>query len=559
MFSFFSTSHKALSNPSLQPSWCVKWNSFTNENNISIIDGKPNFSEQKNLMLIGDVWLTNKLNLLENLGINPQNWQQNDQHLIIYLWQKYGVKCVNKLQGMFAFVICNLETNQLWLVRDRTGSYTLYYTKDGNNNYAIAPRLKTLSNYHARELDLIALRDYLATAFVPGERTLWQNVSKLSSGTILSLPEQTFTRYYHPIVNVQDADKSLQWHSERLRLLLEQIIQEYLPENEAVGVYLSGGLDSSCVTALAAKFHNYPIHTYSIHFGTNCPNELMYSSLVATHCQTKHNILEIAPQQMWDNLPITMSNLDNPIGDPLTVPNYLLAQFAQKDVKIVLNGEGSDPCFGGPKNQPMLLNQLYQSNENLENAYLTSFQKCFLDLPNLLNYDIWEIVKNQPSIFSSNLYFNTEYLNFLMSLNIKYKGIDHIITKVRNLTLSANLEGRSPLFDQRIVEMSLQIPSEYKLIGTIEKAVLKEAVKDLLPLEIIERQKSGMMIPVQLWFRQEWQHKARKLLLNKKANIAPYLNQNLIKDWLEYKGDIWQRYGVKLWLLVSLEIWLQNN
>jgi asparagine synthase (glutamine-hydrolysing) len=412
MFSFFSTSKQSLSNISLQPSWCVKWNSLISENNISVIDTKPSFNEQKNLMLIGDVWLTNQLNLLENLGINPQNWQQNDQHLIIYLWQKYGVKCVNKLQGMFAFVICNLETNQLWLVRDRTGSYTLYYTKDVNNNYAIAPRLKTLSNYHARELDLIALRDYLATAFVPGERTLWQNVSKLSSGTILSLPEQTFTRYYQPIVNVQNADKSLQLHSERLRLLLEQIIQEYLPQNEAVGVYLSGGLDSSCVTALAAKFHKYPIHTYSIHFGENCPNELMYSSLVATHCQTKHNILEITPQQMWNNLPITMANLDNPIGDPLTVPNYMLAQLAQKDVKIILNGEGSDPCFGGPKNQPMLLNQLYQSNENLVKAYLTSFQKCFVDLPNLLNYDTWQIVKNEPSIFATNLDFSTEYLNY---------------------------------------------------------------------------------------------------------------------------------------------------
>ncbi|NEP79028.1 MAG: hypothetical protein F6K39_13160 [Okeania sp. SIO3B3] len=108
-------------------------------------------------------------------------------------------------------------------------------------------------------------------------------------------------------------------------------------------------------------------------------------------------------------------------------------------------------------------------------------------------------------------------------------------------------------------KLSLEIPSEYKLSGADEKAVLKRAVADLLPETILTRPKSGMMVPVNFWFRQKWQRRTRNLLLSKKAAIAPYFNQDLIKDWLNYRGDTWKRYGIKLWLLVSLEIWLQVN
>jgi len=209
----------------------------------------------------------------------------------------------------------------------------------------------------------------------------------------------------------------------------------------------------------------------------------------------------------------------------------------------------------------MLLNQLYGSvtEQDSLSAYLLSFQKCAADLPQLLKPNIWETVRDQPYIFSQDLNSKIDYLNRLMVLNIKFKGADQILTKVNNLTQAAGLIGHSPLFDQRIVELSMQIPPEYKLSGVQEKAVLKQAVADLLPTQILHRPKSGMMVPVQLGFKQYWKREARSLLLNRKAVIAPYLNQNLIREWLNYEGDTWQRYGVKLWLLVSLEIWLRVN
>jgi asparagine synthase (glutamine-hydrolysing) len=553
----------------VNPSWSVIYN-YADLNalqgitwydeKIAISNIKPVFSHQQRLVIVGDLWLSNREELQQRLGVDSVS----DLEIVAYLWELEGINCLNLLEGMFVFTVWDRENQQLYLVRDRVGSRTIYYTNNAVNR-AIAPRLRTLAPYHQQELNLIALRDYLICAFVPGEQTLWQNVRELRPGTILTLPDEKMQIYCQPQENICHQEEPLEWHSKKLRSLLESVVKEYLPNDEPVGVFLSGGIDSSCITGLAAKLHNYPVHTYSIHFGSEYPNELEFANLVAQHCHTEHHILEIKPDILWEKLPQAIAHLDDPIGEGLTVPNLLVGELAKNFVNVVLNGEGGDPCFGGPKNQPMLLNSLYNQvtknhQTDILSAYLTSFKKCFLDLPLLFKPDIWAKIQQESSVFSNDLNAtDITYLNRLMLINIKFKGADYILTKVNNLTQAVDLQGRSPLFDQRIVEMSMQIPPEYKLYGAEEKAVLKQSVADLLPEVILKRPKSGMMMNMQQWFRLIWQKEARYLLLNKKAAIAPYLNQNLIREWLDYRGQLWPRYGVLLWLLVSLEIWLQVN
>ncbi len=521
-------------------------------------------SHNSRFIVVGDIWLSNRSKLLQILHLNEK---YTDKEIVAHLWQIKGEECLNLLEGMFSLCVWDNNEKQLYLVRDAVGCRTLYYTND-RKMCVIAPRLATLLPWSSQQLDLVALRDYLCCAFVPGEQTLWQNVRELSVGMVLQIESSgeeincvNERLFWQARENIQNAEESLIWHGKQLRQLLDRVVKEYLPVDQPVGIYLSGGLDSSCITALAAKFHNQPVHTYSIHFGDNYPNELEFSSLVAQHCKTQHHILEITTDDMWDKLPLVMSYLDDPIGDPLTVPNYLLGRIARENAGVILNGEGGDPCFGGPKNQPMLLNQLYSGVENtdtnLVTNYVNSFKKCSRFLPQLLKPEVLTKVKDKDFVFADYLYRNENYLNRLMTINIKFKGADHILTKVNNMTVANNLHGRSPLFDRRVVEMAMQIPPQYKLAGAQEKAVLKQAVLDVLPREIVERPKSGMMVPVQYWFKNNWQRRAKSLLLNKNAEIAPLLNQDLIKQWLNYRGDAWQRYGVKLWLLVSLEIWLQ--
>ncbi|MEO1429095.1 MAG: asparagine synthase-related protein [Cyanobacteria bacterium J06633_8] len=522
-------------------------------------------SDNSRFIVVGDIWLSNRHDLLKCLHLDQE---YTDKEIVAHLWQLKGEECLNLLEGMFSLCIWDNQERQLYLVRDGVGCRTIYYTND-RRKCVIAPRLATLLPHHSQQLDIVALRDYLCCAFVPGEQTLWENVKELSPGMVLQMESSeeggiNFINqrlFWQPRENIQNAEESLIWHGKQLRQLLDKVVREYLPAKEAVGVYLSGGLDSSCITALAARFHSQPVHTYSIHFGEDFPNELEFSGLVAQHCKTHHHILEITPDDMWNKLPLTMSYLDDPIGDPLTVPNYLLGKIARENSRVILNGEGGDPCFGGPKNQPMLLDRLYDGVKNTEKSlvsnYLNSFKKCSRFLPQLLKPEVLAKVKDKDFVFADYLYREENYLNRLMTINIKFKGADHILTKVNNMTVANNLEGRSPLFDRRIVEMAMQIPPQYKLAGAQEKAVLKQAVLDVLPREIIERPKSGMMVPVQYWFKNIWQRRAKSLLLNKNAEIAPLLNQDLISQWLNYRGDAWRRYGVKLWLLVSLEIWLQ--
>lgn len=256
------------------------------------------FSPSKRFLVIGDVWLSERTLLLKLLKAE----HQSDLELIAIAWEYWGVETFTKLVGMFCLVIWDLSTQTLKVGRDSTGSRTIYYTTNGLTRW-IAGDLSSLTPYHSKELDLVALRDYLCCAFVPGYRTMWQNVRELRPGTILSLPEDKIETYWQLQEAVTAGDKPLEWHGDQLRTLLDQVVQEYVINLEAVGVFLSGGLDSSCITALVSRFYSKPVHTYSIHFGQKCPNELEFSSLVAKHCATSHHILEITFSQMWEKLP----------------------------------------------------------------------------------------------------------------------------------------------------------------------------------------------------------------------------------------------------------------
>ena len=528
---------------------------------FAIVYPSPTLTPNQRFVIAGDVWLNNRDELLKKL--DRQETIVTDIEIVAHLWKLYQVETLTLLQGMFAFAVWDREQQELWLVRDRVGAKTLYYTTNGATRW-ISLNLRSLNPYRSDELDLVALRDYLSCAFVPGSQTMWRDVRELRPGTVLRMPEDHLQTYWQLQEQIRNKDQSLEWHGKQVRSLLEQIVQESLPLNQPVGAYLSGGIDSSCIVALAKKLHDRPVHTYSMHFGENYPNELEFANLVAAHCQTEHHILEISPEQIWQQLPETLACLDDPIGEGLTVPNLILGQAARQSVDVILNGEGGDPCFAGPKNKPMLLNSLYGSviemdNSDITSAYLTSFQKCFLDLPRLLKPDVYRVIESVPSVFTIGLQNQQQtYLNRLMLLNINFKGADYILTKVNNLTQAAGVQGRSPLFDSRMVELSLQIPPQYKLSGAEEKAVLKSAVADLLPDAILNRPKSGMIMSMQQWFRTHWRRRTRALLLNKKAAIAPYLNQSVIREWLDDRGD-GHRYGLKLWLLVTLEIWLQVN
>jgi len=484
--------------------------------------------------------------------------------LLAALVRAHGGDAGRHALGMYAAAVWIAAERRLWLLRDGAGARTLYLAGDASRGWSFASRLRPMRRADgvSGDVDLVALRDYLTSAFVPGERTMWRGVTELRPGTALALPDGRAHTFWEPRECVEDADAPLEAHASRLRALLEDAVRVRLPSSGPVGVYLSGGVDSSLVTAIAARRSADPVHTFSLHFGGSYPNELRWSSMVAEHCGTRHHVLEFPGRIIEKHLPESLAVLDDPIGDPLTTPNLLIGREAARVTGTILNGEGGDPSFGGPKNTPMLLHALYGDPAGLSDAYLRSFGKCWDDLPVLLTPEARAALADAPPAdhwFAERLGPGgmRHFLNRLLDVNVRFKGADHILTKVANLTMANGLVGRSPLADRRVIDAGFAIPPEHKLAGTVEKAVLKAAVEDLLPAEIVHRPKSGMLVPVQAWFQNELRAYARAMLLDRNARTRPYLDPRTVKHWLDTPKE--PRRGVRIWLLLTMEVWLRVN
>ncbi len=524
--------------------------------------GNAKFFQFEKLIAVGEVIIYNRDELKEKIG----SATNSDGELLLEIYAKYGTKGFSRIEGMFAAVIYDGET--LLLVRDASGKRPLFYTET-KDSFAVSSSLKSLRKFPQLEvkLNLPAVASFLTFAYLPDSETLLENVFELCPAHALQIfpnrkPE--LTNYYEPVEQI-DETVSTEPHILNLRQTLETSILNKLPKtDEEVGVFLSGGIDSSLVAALAAKFRPGKVRTYSIAFGRENPNETAYSDLVAAHCVTNHRVLSFNGKQIAQHFAETVALLDCPVGDPLTVPNFLLAKAAAGDgLKHVFNGEGGDPCFGGPKNLPMLIFALQQEkHQSLSTIYLQSYRKCFDDLPFLLTNDVQNQLKSSLNLerfvepFLENKQMNS-YLNRLLYVNIRTKLAHHILPKVERITSFWDLSGHSPLADKAIIDNAFTIPPELKLHGTIEKWILKEAVRDLLPATIIDRPKSGMRVPVQNWLNGALKDLANDLLFGKKARERGLFQEKTIRTWLRGEGLIYARQGGKLWLLLTLELWLQ--
>ncbi|MES2464011.1 MAG: asparagine synthase C-terminal domain-containing protein [Armatimonadota bacterium] len=510
-----------------------------------------------------------------SLGVAPES---PPLAVITTLFCQHGAAVGRHAPGTFCGAVWDPGRRALTLIRDSVGIRTLYYAGRAGDSrgFWFASRLRRLRRTPVvgNQISLAALRSYLACSYVPGARTMWRDVLELRPGTAFLLPEGKSQTYWHPQEGPEGIGTlPMETYASSLRPVLEDAVRRCLPSSSTpLGVYLSGGLDSSLVTAIAAGQRSggsAPYHSYAIHFGPDYPNELDFSAMVARHCGTQHRVLELPASLIKKQLAESIAALDDPIGDPLTVPNLLLGKAAQREVGVILNGEGGDPLFGGPKNGPMLLHEIYGGGDESGriDAYFRSYQKCYDDLPRLLTPHVQNGLAEYPPLSSlldpflaDDRATMRQYLNRLMQINVDLKGADQILTKVSNLTTACGLMGHSPLFDVRVAEAAFAIPALYKRAGAMEKAVLKAAVADLLPEPILTRPKSGMQVPVQRWFQRDLRRYASGLLLSRHSRIKPYLRQDIIKEWLDYRtSQPFARQGVKLWLVLTLEIWLREN
>lgn len=519
------------------------------------------------LTAIGEVTLFNGDLLRARLGADAPDRHCDDAELLLHCYARLGLGGIALADGMFALAIT--DGAELVLVRDHVGARTLFYVR-ARGIWAASTSLRALRAWPDLDtgLNLSAVQSFLTFAYLPGAETFLRGVHEALPGRCVrlhqdgSILEET---YWEPR-EIEDR-RSTRDHVDRLRELLEAATMRRLPEGEPVGVLLSGGIDSSLVTALATKLHDNPVRSYSIAFDGTTPNELAYSGLVAAHCHTNHRVLTVPGDAVAERLATTVSLLDCPVGDPLTVPNLMLAEAAAADgVRTILNGEGGDPVFGGPKNLPMLIFELFRDDPGPEvraRAYLDSYRKCYDDLPVLLTADALAELESAPPLTEALMPYlqqgrMTSLLNQLLHTNLRTKGAHHILTKVERLTAASGVEGRAPLFDREVIDHAFRVPPNLKLAGTSEKWILKESVRDLLPDTIVDRPKSGMRVPVQQWLTGPLHDLGHDLLLGPSARARGLFREDTVRRWMRGEGTLLPRQGGKLWLVLTLELWLRS-
>ena len=479
-----------------------------------------------------------------------------------------GVACLRPLRG--AFVIAIVDHDQLIVVRDGGGVRTAYHlTHAGRRYFAVEPKAIVNTPGFARRIRPAAVAQYLSYSFLPGETTMLEGVHELLPGQWIDLAaaQPTSHMYFDVLARLDEggaARSEADW-LEEFRALHAAAVRERAPRGEKVAVFLSGGLDSSVVTAELCKQHDGNIQTFSIHFGPEHPNELSYAEAVAKRCGTEHHEVHLDPNQFLPRLRKIIWHLDDPIGDPITAPNFELAERVRKHARWAFNGEGGDPLFGGPKNIPMMLHHWYGGIERDDSfrarMYLQSYRRSYEEWPVLMAPE-WAKQVDAKRDLEDLLtpYFDATrpagLLNKLSLINIKLKGAHLILPKVDRMTGASGLLTLSPLFDERLLQFSFAMPPTLKLCAGIEKIALKRAYQNDLPEQIIARPKSGMRVPVQQWFRGPLRAYAQEVLSEAAVAKAGIFDPKRVAKLLAYESEEGPgRFGLRLWMLLTFELW----
>jgi len=568
---------------------------------LSIIDlegGKqPIHNEDESIWIVYNGETYNYLELKEALEKkNHKFYTNSDTEVVVHLYEEFGEKCVSKLRGMFAFAIWDGNKEKLLLARDRLGIKPLYYTII-DNNLIFGSEIKSILQDPRieRKVDYQALHDYLSFQFVPGPRTMFKDIKKLQPGHILVWKNGKFSiSKYWDLTKHNPVKNSEKYYCKCLLNLLKESVKMRLISDVPLGVYLSGGIDSSCLAALASEASERPVKTFSVGFGISEKyDELKYAQIVANYLNTDHhellskeNSIKIIPKVIW--------HLDEPIADSAAIPTYLISELTKKHVTVVLGGEGADELFMGYRRYKItylankyskILSNSFKKDMNwiLEHIYknipdigklkrYTNFASEFSSSINdpLKTYMVFfnrfpekerkmlytnEIVKNNVKQSSETIkkYIKSNNVTLQMFyFDAKVYLPDDLLIKIDKMSMANSLEGRVPFLDHKIVEFVSNIPINFKIKVLTEKYILRKTVSNLLPKVITKRKKHTFNVPLTHWFKGELGEIASQILSESSVH-KKYFNSKYIRRILG-NNKLKPNYN-QIWPLLVFEIW----
>jgi asparagine synthase (glutamine-hydrolysing) len=522
-----------------------------------------------------------------------------DTETILHLYEEYGAGCVEHLRGMFAFAIWDKRKRELFIARDRFGVKPLYYYLDDQGSLYFGSEIKTILEAGAArpELNYNALPDQFANHGTSRDETLFKGVRRLLPGHTLTWKDgkADIRQYWDLSFEPKHEERSDADFVEEWRDLFNQSVRLRLMADVPLGMFLSGGIDSSAIAAVMSGMVDEPIKTFSVGFREREANELEYARIVSKAFNTDHHEILITPEQFFEALPELVWHEDEPIGFIASVPLYFVSRLAQQHVKVVLTGEGSDEILAGYGRYYKALT-LLNYGEKYE-SYTPGFlrdavREGVATLPGVLNRkltrtflsrdsDIENLFFDNFAVFPKSMQaglFSSETRARIADLNpyelqnewlaqtdaadildkLLYADtktyLHELLMKQDQMSMAASIESRVPFLDHKLVEFTARMPERMKLRGKTTKWILREAMKDTLPAEILNRPKMGFPVPIGGWFRNGFRHIVDEYVLSERSLGRGIFSPDHVRR-LVSAHNAGENHDERLWSLVNFEIW----
>ncbi len=570
---------------------------------LSIIDlsagHQPLSNEDDSIWIVFNGEIYNYKELRESLINKGHKFKTNtDTETIVHLYEEYGSDCVKYLRGMFGFMIYDKNKKILFGARDRFGIKPFFYY-NAPDKFVFGSEIKSILAVPGlnTNIDSQALNHYFTFGYISGNLSIFKHIRKLRPAESMifdiSSGKLSISKYwemdYNLNVNLSKA--------EMMDLIDEQLTESvklHMVSDVPLGAFLSGGIDSSSIVALMSKCSSQPVKTFTIGFREQKYNELEYARIIAKKYNTEHHEYIVEPESI-DILPLLIQSVDEPFADNSILPTYFVCKFAREHVKVVLSGDGGDELFLGYNSYPkMNLIHKYNFPSATVNKYLWGavnylvpnqfFGKGYTyylaqDKNHLGAYSSYLWMKpERKQLYNNNLLcdiFGTypedykiellkhskapDFITKMQELDISTYMVDDILTKVDRTSMLNSLEVRVPLIDHVFAQHVFNIPSKYKFQGSRKKYLFKESMKKYLPPEIFNRAKQGFDLPVTAWFKKDLKVYMSDMICNRNAEIYDYVNYDYVQKILQYDKSGMRHFSLRIWSLLILEEWLQQN
>lgn len=523
---------------------------------------------------------------------------QSDTEVILRAYEAYGPDCVHHLRGMFAFAIWDDHEQRLFIARDRLGIKPLYLAVR-HDELLFASEIKgLLAGLPGRpRFNQAILPEYLASRYVAGEATFFEGIEKLLPGHwLLWTPGEGCrrTRYWQPPVDTDPVGRPREEYVRQVRSGLEDAVESHLVSDVPLGLFLSGGLDSSVLAAIMAPRMDGPLQTFSVGFSESEANEFEYARIAAQHVGAVHREVLLTAEQFFADLPRLIWHEDEPIAFPSSVPLHTVSQMAREHVKVVLTGEGADELFLGydyryrVTDWNLRLGDYYQ--RVLPSGVRTALASALPGLPSRLRrYAERSFLGMEPgprdAFFENFSVFRAPAREQLLRANGPWAGVDvhaaglafyaqggvdaladmsrtdlqtylvELLMKQDQMSMAASLESRVPFLDHQLVETVARIPGRVRLRRGTTKALMRDAVRDLVPEPIMNRSKMGFPVPVGRWLAGPYTNLVDEYVLGRRAGERGYFEPEALAAMAAEHRSGRANHADRLWLLVNLEIW----